>query len=176
MKCQPPRPATERDAPSTSGGKRRARPKADAVAARVRELIGPLCSAEAMELVHVEYRREAAGRVLRLYIDKPGGVRVDDCAMISRQAGDYLDVALGLEEAYRLEVSSPGTERPLVRAEDFERFKGRSARIRTREPADGRRNYKGVLSGMSDGVVHLSVGGDTFHIPFSQIEKATLAE
>jgi ribosome maturation factor RimP len=139
-------------------------------------MIEPLCASEGIELVLVEYRREPGGRVLRLYIDKPGGVKVDDCAMISRQVGDYLDVASGLEEAYRLEVSSPGIHRPLVKTEDFERFKGRTARIRTREPLDGRRNFKGILQGISDGVIRLAAGSETLSIPFDQVEKSVLAD
>ena len=149
--------------------------KPGAVAARVTEMIGPMCAAEGMELVLVEYRREPGGRVLRLIIDKPGGVGVDDCVAISRQASDYLDVALGVEEAYRLEVSSPGAQRPLVRPEDFDRFKGQTARIRTRTALGGRRNYKGALLGISEGVVRLSVDGVTVAIPFDDIERARLA-
>jgi len=153
----------------------RQRVKPDAVVARVTEMITPLCAAEGMELVLVEYRREPGGRVLRLIIDRPGGVAVDDCVAISRQAGDYLDVALGVEEAYRLEVSSPGTQRPLVRPEDFDRFKGQLTRIRTRTALDGRRNYKGTLLGISEGTVHLSVDGVTVAIAFDDIERARLA-
>ena len=149
--------------------------KADVVAARVTEMITPLCAAEGMELLLVEYRREAGGRVLRLTIDKPGGVRVDDCVGISRQASDYLDVGLGIEEAYRLEVTSPGTERPLVRIADYERFKGNEARIRTREPVDGRKNFKGALLGTADGIVHLSVDGNRIAIAFDAIERGRLA-
>jgi ribosome maturation factor RimP len=154
---------------------RRARLKADTVVARVKEMIEPVCNAEGMELVQVEYQREPGGRVLRLYIDKPGGIGIDDCVAISRQAGDYLDVGLGIDEAYRLEVSSPGTERPLVKEEDFDRFKGHEARLRTREALDGRKNFKGVLLGMAGGAVRLSVDGDSMSIPFEQVEKAKLA-
>ena len=76
--------------------------KAPEVVAKVKEMIEPVCASEGMELVQVEYQRESGGRVLRLYIDKPGGVRIEDCAYISRQVGDYLDVGLPLEETYRL--------------------------------------------------------------------------
>ena len=92
----------------------------------------PVCAAEGLELVHVEYLREADGRKLRLYIDKPGGIGLDDCVRVTRHLSDLLDVEL--EEnygPYNLEVSSPGPDRPLVKPADFERFKGNTAKIRT---------------------------------------------
>ena len=176
MKRHKKRDPAERATAKTGVAARRDKLKAGAVVERVRKIVDPLCTAEGIELVHLEYRRESAGRVLRLYIDKPGGIRVDDCAMISRQVSDYLDVALELEETYRLEVSSPGTARPLVRAQDFERFKGHTARIRTREALNGSRNFKGVLLGMSGGMIRLSVGNETLDIPIEQVDKAALAE
>lgn len=176
MKREKKRDPAEKGTANTDIAARRVTLKAGAVVERVREMVDPLCTAEGIELVHVEYRRESAGRVLRLYIDKPGGIRVDDCAMISRQVSDFLDVALDLEETYRLEVSSPGTARPLVKAQDFERFKGRTARIRTREVLNGSRNFKGVLLGISGGMIRLSAGNETLNIPFEQVDKAALAE
>jgi len=141
---------------------------------KIRDLIEPLCSTEGMELVHVEFQREAGGRILRLYIDKPGGVTLDDCAYISRQAGDLIDVHLEDEFAYSLEVSSPGPERPLGKAEDFNRFKGHEARLKTARPVDGQKNFKGTLLGISEGIVKLSVGEKTVDISIEQIVKARL--
>jgi len=82
------------------------------IAASVKDLAEPLCESEGVELVYVEYQPEAGGMILRLYIDKPEGVTVDDCIYISRQLGDILDVNLENAGAYRLEVSSPGSDRP----------------------------------------------------------------
>ena len=95
---------------------------ANPIVERVWQLAQPLCASEGVELVHVEYQREQGGRTLRLYLDKPGGVTLDDCAGISRHLGDLLDVSLETAASYRLEVSSPGSKRPLGRLEDFKRF------------------------------------------------------
>ena len=83
------------------------------IIAQTKSLAQRLCEAEGMELVHVEFQREAGGRVLRLYIDQPGGVTLNDCVNISRQMGDLLDVNIENMGPYNLEVSSPGTDRPL---------------------------------------------------------------
>ena len=129
-----------------------------------------------MELVQVEYQREAGGRVLRLFIDRPGGVTLDDCIQISRQAGDVLEVCLENMGPYSLEVSSPGTNRPLVKQFDYERFKGRRAKIKTIQALDGQKNFKGVLAGISEGLVKLSVDDNTITIPIMEIAKAHLVE
>jgi len=140
------------------------------------DLIEPLCEAEGVELVQVEYQREAGGRVLRLFIDRPGGVTLDDCIQISRQAGDVLEVCLENMGPYSLEVSSPGTNRPLVKQFDYERFKGRRAKIKTIQALDGQKNFKGVLAGISEGLVKLSVDDNTITIPIMEIAKAHLVE
>lgn len=144
------------------------------VVTRVYELIEPLCIAEGFELVHVEYQRESGGRILRIYIDKPGGVTIDDCADISRQAGDILDVSIENDWSYNLEVSSPGFDRPLVRPQDFEKFKGFEAKIKIDKPLNGQRNFKGTLLGISDNDVHVSIDNKTVNIPFKEITKARL--
>ncbi len=141
---------------------------------RVRKLAEPLCESEGTELVYLEYLRESGGRTLRVYIDKPGGVRLDDCVGISRQLGDLLDVYLDEVGPYNLEVSSPGPERPLGKTDDFERFKGCEARIRTHRPLDGRRNYSGVLMGVAEGNIHILVEKKTVAIPLSEIQRARL--
>ena len=149
-------------------------PKEQKVIARVYALGDPLCEAEGMELVHVEYQREPRGRILRLYIDKPGGVKVDDCVHISRQVSDLLDVSLDDIGAYHLEVSSPGIDRPLGRERDFNRFKGRKTQIKTSRPVEGKKTFKGVLGGISDGAVSLAMGDRTVAIPFEEIRRARL--
>jgi len=141
---------------------------------RVTELAEPLCEAEGVELVMVEYRRERGGRTLRLYIDRPGGVRLDDCTTISRQMSDLLDVYLEHEVSYSLEVSSPGPDRPLVRNEDFVRFKGNKAKIRTLQPIEGQKNFTGILQGLSEDRVNLRVDGNTVMIPLDQVNQARL--
>ena len=144
------------------------------VASIADELIGPLCDAEGVELVHIEYQREAGGRTLRIYIDKPGGVTLNDCAAISRQAGDILDVGFENDEPYNLEVSSPGLNRPLVKLKDFERFKGEQVKIRTDQPLSGQKNFKGTLLGESNEDVSVSIDNKIVNIPFKEILKARL--
>ncbi len=145
-----------------------------AVAAVAAPLARDVCLASGLELVHLEFRRESSGRVMRVYIDKPGGVSLEDCAAVSRELGDVLDVHLPNVGPYHLEVSSPGLERPLARLEDFERFRGRPARIRTSRPIDGRRNFSGRLEGVSGTAVRLAVGADILTIPADLIAKANL--
>jgi ribosome maturation factor RimP len=141
---------------------------------RVWELAEPLCAAEGVELIHIEYQRESGGRILRLYIEKPGGVSLDDCSAVSQQLSDILDIKLETEAAYTLEVSSPGPERPLSRASDFDRFRGYTAKIRVSRPIHGQKNFTGVLAGYSDDTVWLSIGTETVGIARSQITKARL--
>ena len=144
------------------------------ITAIVKDLAEPLCESEGVELVYVEYQPEAGGMVLRLYIDKPKGVTIDDCIYISRQLGDILDVELEGAGTYRLEVSSPGSDRPLWKKNDFNRFKGNVARIRTSRPFDGQKNFKGVLLGISDETIKLMVDNKNVTIPFKDISRARL--
>lgn len=143
--------------------------------ARVQEIAGPLCDSQGIELVHIEYVPEQEGLKLRLYIDKPGGVKLDDCAMFSRELGDLLDINLGDDVGtYNLEVSSPGFDRPLVKPADFERFKGNEVKIKTNSAIDGQKNFKGTLVGTAPGVIKLKVNGKVVEIPFQEIARARL--
>jgi ribosome maturation factor RimP len=144
------------------------------IAAAASALAEPLCRAEGLELVYTEYRRESSGRVLRLYIDKSGGISLDDCTRISRQLSDILDVNLETPGPYSLEVSSPGTDRPLGKPEDFERFKGQTARIRTMQPINGRKNFKGLLKGITAKGVWLACDHGEAVIPLERISIARL--
>jgi ribosome maturation factor RimP len=143
---------------------------------RVRGFSESLCGAEGLELVHVEYLRDRGGRVLRLYIDRPGGVTVDDCAHVSRQLGDWLDVSLDDIGPYSLEVSSPGPERPVGKASDFDRFRGRKAKISISPPRQGRKNFTGFLGGVSNGKVSLETAEGVVEISLAEIRKARLVD
>lgn len=148
--------------------------KAQTVIREANALAGPLCESEGIELVHLEYQRESAGWIMRLYIDKTGGVTVDDCANISRQMNDLLDVHLEEVGPYNLEVTSPGPDRPLAKAQDYDRFKGNLAKIRTILPYEGQKNFKGVLMGLSGEQVNLMVGEETVRIMLKDIARARL--
>ena len=142
--------------------------------ASVNRLVEPVCDAEGLELVHTEYQMEPGGKVLRLYIDKPDGITLDDCAAISRQVSDLLDVYIESDHRYRLEVSSPGSNRPLTKQTDFKRFKGQLARIQSCRSIDGQKKFKGTLTDIKDGVVMLTVVEKSVAISFEDITKARL--
>jgi ribosome maturation factor RimP len=143
--------------------------------ARTKDLLDPLCEAEGMELVHLECQRESRGRILRLYIDKPGGVTLDDCIHISRQSSDMLNVYLEDTGPYNLEVSSPGQNRPLGKKRDFDRFKGNRVNIRTTPSVGGKKKINGVLLGISEDVVKVSIDDQIVDIPYHEIVTARLA-
>jgi len=142
---------------------------------RVRTVAEPLCLAEGIEFVHVECPPGPRGRTLRIYLDKPGGILLDDCVAMSRLISDLLDVELDIQGQYRLEVSSPGPERPLSKPADFERFAGEQAKIVTREPLDNRKTITGILKGWSEGNIRLLVDGQEIEIPYDGILGARLA-
>jgi ribosome maturation factor RimP len=153
------------------------KPKKPDIRNRVWKLAEPFCGSLGLELVEVEYQREQNGRVLRLYIDKPGGPTLDDCVYVSRHLGDLLDANLEQSGSYHLEVSSPGPERPLVKPGDFERFKGKSAKIKTRSPIGGQRNFTGIINGIKGETVLFSpLNRPALAIEFRDIAKAKLAD
>jgi len=127
-----------------------------------------------MELVEIQFRREGHGWVLRLFIDKEGGITIEDCATVSREISAYLEVEDLISHAYHLEVSSPGLERPLRKPEDFVRFVGRLARIKVREPLLGQRVLVGTLQGLEGDVVVLAQETEIVRIDLENIAKARL--
>jgi ribosome maturation factor RimP len=145
------------------------------VVARVRALAEPILAEAGLELVEVEFQREAHGWVLRLYMDRAGGVTLEDCQRISEELGDHLDVEDLIDHPYHLEVSSPGLDRPLTRDADFFSFAGKAARITTREAVGGQRNFRGRLAGLRDGAVLLDLDdGRRVVIPRGLIARARL--
>ena len=112
---------------------------------RAEEMILPLVEAQRFELVDVEYVKEAGNWYLRVYIDKEGGITVDDCELISRAFSDLLDEADFIEDSYILEVSSPGLGRPLKKEKDYARTMGKELEIRTYRPIDKQKEFYGIL-------------------------------
>ena len=141
---------------------------------RIESLIQELVSREGLEFVHVEYVPSGSSSILRVYIDKPGGVDLEDCSRVSRKVGVRLDVEDLMPEHYVLEVSSPGIERPLFREADYLRFAGREIKLQTHEKVDGRRNFTGRILAFSDGELTLECEGSNYRIPFSEIKRANL--
>jgi len=145
------------------------------LAEKVKELAEPVVDELGLELVDVVYATESGRRILRVIIDGPGGVTIDDCTMVSRELGTLLDVEDVVPESYSLEVSSPGLDRPLVREKDFRNAVGKKIRLRTKEPLDGRRNFRAVLVGVGDDSVTLEDSeGRLWKIELSNIDKARL--
>ncbi len=138
-------------------------------------LVGPLLEESGMELVDVEYRPEHGRNTLRLYIDKPGGITLDDCSNVSRELGTILDVKDIIPASYDLEVSSPGIDRPLTREKDFKNFAGKMVKVQTKDPVSGRRNFHARLGGLKDGRVLLTDSdGHGWEIKISNIKRARL--
>ncbi len=144
------------------------------VASRVRAIVGPILLDERTELVDVEYRRESKGYVLRLTLDKEGGVTLDDCTRISREVGRTLDVEDFIQSPYTLEVSSPGLNRPLKTEKDFVRYCGRLIKVKTIDSIQNRRQFKGRLMGISENRIEIESEGGIFEIPLSNLAKANL--
>ena len=139
-------------------------------------LVEPVCNAAGLELVLAEFRRESVGRILRLYIDRPeGGVTLDDCTHISRQVTDLLDVSLEDIGPYNLEVSSPGSQRPLAKPADYRRFTGQMARIQLQAPLNGQKNFKGIIIAANDETVEIETDRGTVSLAFSQIARGRLS-
>ncbi|OGA52657.1 MAG: ribosome maturation factor RimP [Betaproteobacteria bacterium RIFCSPLOWO2_12_FULL_63_13] len=136
----------------------------------LQELLETTLTGLGYELVDLD--RSGRGRLLRVFIDKPGGIGVDDCAAVSH----HLMRVLAVENiAYdRLEVSSPGLDRLLKKERDFARFAGHKARIKVRIPIDGQRNFVGVLREVSGGAVQLDVEGRLLSLDLNNLEKARL--
>ena len=120
----------------------------------------------------VAWERSGKGALLRLFVDKPGGVEIDDCARVSQQLSRVLEVE-GVNYD-RLEVSSPGLDRVLRKAEHFARFAGEKARLKLRLAVDGQRNFTGILRAVNDGKLALEVDGESLAFDLSNIEKARL--
>jgi len=126
------------------------------------------------ELVGIEYHPQGRRSLLRVYIDTPDGVNVDDCERASRQISSALDVDDPIPGQYMLEVSSPGLDRPLFTAEHFQRFSGNRVKLRVSPPLDGRRNFSGVLVGMRDDAVVIVQDDEEVEVPLQHIEQARL--
>lgn len=153
----------------------------ESVVERTRSVLEPILVRDGYELVEVEWVRGAGRWTLRVFIDRPGGVNVDDCQLVSRTIDPILDVEEFIEPAYDLEVSSPGLDRPLRKPEHFERYQGHRVQVKAYGPVAGtaegsapRKSWTGTLEGFADGAVRVLVDGVHHRIPLDQIAKAHL--
>jgi len=140
------------------------------------DLIAPAVEAMGYELVGVEYLSNggSGGGLLRVYIDSPDGILLDDCSRVSHQVSGILDVEDPIKENYSLEISSPGLDRPLFGRRDFQRFTGSRVTLKLRTKVSGQRRFKGELKGIEEDDVLLAVDNEIFRLPLDQIDKARL--
>lgn len=141
---------------------------------KLEKLIEPVVASLGCELWWVELARDGRDSLLRLYIDSAQGVDVDDCERVSREVAALLDVEDPITGAYRLEVSSPGLDRPLAKLSHFERFRGEQVRVEMLVPVDGQRRFKGQLLGVEGEAVVLKTGKGEQRLPWVDIDKARL--
>ncbi len=139
------------------------------------ELLGPLVSDLGYELWELEYVRRAGGAVLRLYIDSPGGISLDDCERVSHAVSERLDSADPIPGQYTLEVSSPGLDRVLRTFAHFARFAGERIRVEMTRPVDGRKRFQGQLIEANDREITLDVEGGRVTLSIDEIHKARVA-
>ena len=144
------------------------------VSGELNDLIEPIVVGLGYECVGIEYIAHSTQAVLRVYIDSEDGVVLADCSRVSHQLSGALDVENPIRGNYQLEVSSPGLDRPLMKPEHFDRFKGHAIRVELMQPLDGRRKFKSVLLGRSGQDVLLQEEEQTVKIPFEKIKTARL--
>ena len=147
---------------------------AETVIERVEAVALPVLEESGLELVDVQYRREQNGWILRLIIDKQDGLNLNDCAAVSREISQLLDIEDIVDQAYNLEVSSPGLNRPLKSMAGFERFVGRLAKIKTTEPIAGEHVFIGKINKTEGESIVLELSGKEMTILLSQVAKARL--
>lgn len=137
-------------------------------------LIEPILDEMDIELVDVEYLSEGGRWILRIYVDRDGGITLDDCVRVSREIEDVIEVKDLFRQSYVLEVSSPGLNRPLKKEKDFGHAVGKDVNIRMASPVEGRRHFKGILRSFEDGVLCVAVDNDRFLLPYGGVETAHL--
>lgn len=148
----------------------------DIITEKIEECVVSILQSMDTELVDLQYRNEGQGWVLRIFIDVEGGVSLDHCAKVSREISQILDVEDVIADAYNLEVSSPGIERPLKSKEAFERFVGKKAKIKLHQPINEQKTFIGIISGVDGEVITMSVDGKKIvEFEFLDLNKARLS-
>ena len=137
-------------------------------------LFKPLEGINGLELVDIEFVKEGESHYLRVFIDKPGGISLEDCKMVNEELSQGLDREDPIPQSYILEVSSPGLNRPLKKDKDFQRFTGREVKIKTYVPLGEQKVFKGILKGFNQGIVSVETEAGVKEIPLDKIAKANL--
>ena len=135
------------------------------------EFAGPIAEKNKFELVDVEFIKEGSNWYLRVYIDKPGGIMIDDCQVVSTALSEKLDEVDPIEQSYFLEVSSPGLERPLKKDKDFEKFKGELVTVKLFQPLDGKKVFEGELVGLVNDKIVINNNGENIEFERETVSK-----
>ena len=143
-------------------------------AKEIEAIITPVIEQEGGELVDLQWRKEGHQQVLRLFLDKPNGITLDDCAYFSDRVGATLDDGDKIPQSYVLEVSSPGLDRVVKKDKDFERFAGKPVKLRLKLPENGQRKFSGVLQGLKEGKVSVQVDKDLKSFARENIDELRL--
>lgn len=140
----------------------------------VKELALPITNKHQYELVDIEFKKEGSNWYLRLFVDKTGGITIEDCQLISEKLSEILDEADPIEQSYILEVSSPGLDRPLKTPEDFEKHKDYKVEIKLYAPINGKKKYIGKLIGLIDNQINLEINNERIEIPLNAASSVRL--
>ena len=141
---------------------------------KIDAIIEPAVIASGYDYVGSETVGDSGGQILRVYVDSSEGVTIDACAEMSRQISAVLDVEDLFKRPYRLEVSSPGLDRPLFKLQHFIEVEGKCIQCRLHQPLNGRRNFKGVLTAVNSEMLHMLVDGNAVEIDYKDVDKANL--
>lgn len=141
---------------------------------RVEGLLFPILEERGLELVEIEFIPKGRKWLLRIFLDKEGGITISDCEWVSRELGRILDIEDFIAHSYILEVSSPGLTRALKRIEDFERYKGRKCKIITRKRIEGKNDFLGIIEGREGESILIEENKKKRVIPFAEIKRANL--
>lgn len=142
--------------------------------AQLQELIAPTVIDMGFEFWGLEYQTQSGSSLLRVFIESPNGIGVDDCAQVSRQLSLMLDVEDPVKGEYRLEVSSPGMARPFFTLDQYKRHIGFSVKVKLRFAFEGRKQFKGVLAAVENDELVIRDGEDEYSLPFEAVEKGTM--
>ena len=137
-------------------------------------LLEPELASHGYELIEVELARQGGGSVLRLFLDKEGGITLDDCAAATQILNPVLDTENVVDGHYMLEVSSPGIDRPVRKAEHFQQFIGERIKLLSESPVMGRSRFRGTLTGFEDGLITVECDGEPYEIHIENLKKANL--
>lgn len=142
---------------------------------KVEQLLLPIVQQNHFELVDVEFVKEGPNWYLRVYVDKQGGISIDDCELVSRELEKKMDEADPIEQAYILEISSPGLDRPLKKESDFKRYQGQLVDVKLYQPKNGRKEFQGQLLGLKDSIVTITEEKEELSFDRKEIASIRLA-